>query len=85
VILTHRHPRPASSSGASVAQESLGWSTLLGMGAATAAIVAAGLALGWLLDDLVGTTPIFIMIGLALGIVGAAAYVITKFRTYLKT
>jgi F0F1-type ATP synthase assembly protein I len=66
-----------------VAPETLGWSSLLGMGAVTAAILVAGLCVGWLLDSLVGTTPVFIMIGLALGIVGAGSYIVVKFRTYL--
>jgi F0F1-type ATP synthase assembly protein I len=66
-----------------VAQQTLGWPELLGMGIVTAAVLVAGLGIGWLIDDLAGTTPIFIMIGLALGIVGAVAYIVTKFRTYL--
>jgi F0F1-type ATP synthase assembly protein I len=65
-----------------VAQQTLGWSELLGMGI-TAAVLVVGLGVGWLIDDLAGTTPIFIMIGLALGIVGAVAYVVVKFRSYL--
>jgi F0F1-type ATP synthase assembly protein I len=66
-----------------VAQQTLGWSELLGMGIVTAAVLVVGLGVGWLIDDLAGTTPIFIMIGLALGIVGAVAYVVMKFRSYL--
>lgn len=66
-----------------MAPDSLGWSSLLGMGAATAAILVAATGLGWLVDDLVGTTPIFLMIGLVVGILAASAFVVTKFRTYL--
>ena len=65
--------------------ESLGWSTLLGMGAVIAAQLVAGLALGWLVDALAGTTPIFLLVGLLLGLAGATSYTIVEFRKYLKT
>lgn len=58
--------------------------TLLGLGAATAAILVVGLGLGWLVDQLMGTLPVFILVGLALGIVGASVYIYTKFKTFLK-
>jgi F0F1-type ATP synthase assembly protein I len=58
--------------------------TLLGLGAATAAIIVLGLGLGWLVDRILNTFPAFIMIGLALGIVGAGVYIYTKFKTFLK-
>ena len=58
--------------------------TLLGLGAATAAILVLGLGLGWLVDRVVNTFPAFIMVGLALGIVGAGVYIYTKFKTFLK-
>jgi F0F1-type ATP synthase assembly protein I len=67
-----------------VASDSLGWSDLLGMGTAVAAILATGLGLGWLVDSVAGTSPVFLMIGLALGIIGAVGYVVKKFRTYLR-
>jgi F0F1-type ATP synthase assembly protein I len=62
-----------------------GWQELLGMGAVIAAVIAVGMGLGWVVDVLVNTVPIFIMVGLALGIVGAAAYTVTQFRKYLKS
>ncbi len=58
--------------------------TLLGIGAATAAILVVGLGLGWLVDQLVGTLPVWTLVGLALGIVGASVYIYTKFKTLLK-
>jgi F0F1-type ATP synthase assembly protein I len=64
---------------------SLGWSTLLGMGTAIAAQLVAGLGLGWLVDWLAGTTPIFVIIGLFLGIAAAVSYTVVEFRKYLKT
>jgi F0F1-type ATP synthase assembly protein I len=55
------------------------------MGAATAAILIVGLGVGWLVDTLANTSPIFLMIGLALGILGAGSFIVVKFRTYLDT
>jgi F0F1-type ATP synthase assembly protein I len=63
---------------------SIGWSTLLSMGAVIAAQLVAGLALGWLIDSLAGTTPIFLLIGVLLGVVGAVSYTVVEFRKYLK-
>jgi F0F1-type ATP synthase assembly protein I len=58
--------------------------TLLGLGAVTAATIVLGLGLGWLVDRVVNTFPAFTMLGLALGIVGAGVYMYTKFKTFLK-
>ncbi len=58
--------------------------TLLGLGAATAAILVIGLGLGWLVDQTADTLPAFTLAGLALGIVGAGIYIYTKFKTFLK-
>jgi F0F1-type ATP synthase assembly protein I len=66
-----------------VAREDLGWSTLLGMGAATAAVLVFGGVIGWLVDQLASTSPIFLLVGLAAGIVGAAIYTIAQFRRYM--
>ena len=85
MIPKHRHPRPVSPSGASVAQQNLGWSSLLGMGAVNAAVIAVGLGLGWLVDNLLGTMPAFILSAWRSGSSGAATYVVVQFRTYLKT
>ena len=63
----------------------LGWSELLNMGAVVAAVIVAGVGLGWLVDSLTGTTPIFLFLGLALGIGGAVRYTVVEFRKYLKT
>ena len=59
-------------------------STLLGLGAATAAILVVGLGVGWLVDLLVNTLPAFTLVGLALGIVRAGGYIYTKFSQFLK-
>ena len=68
-----------------MAQESPSWTSLLGMGAVIAAQLAVGMALGWLVDTLTDTSPIFIIVGLALGLVGAVAYTVSEFRKYLGT
>ena len=61
-----------------------GWQELLGMGAAIAAVIAVGTGLGWVVDVLADTVPIFLMVGLTLGIGGAVAYTVSQFRKYLK-
>lgn len=58
--------------------------TLLGLGVTLAAYLVAGLGLGWLIDSLVDTTPIFLMIGLALGIVGASVHLYALFKKFYK-
>lgn len=63
---------------------SLGWPELLGMGAVIAAELVAGLGLGWLVDSLAGTGPVFLLIGLLLGIAAAITYTVVEFRKYLK-
>ena len=60
------------------------WTTLLGIGVVTALLVAGGLALGWLIDRLLHTSPILALVGLALGIAGGVSYTIVQFRTFLK-
>lgn len=63
----------------------LGWSQFLSMGAATAGVLVVCIGLGWLADQLLGTLPIFLFVGLLVGIVAAVAFIITTVRTYLKT
>ncbi len=65
--------------------EPMNWPALLGMGAVIAGQIVAGGALGWLVDSLTGKHPIFLIVGLALGIVGAISYTVMQFRKYLKT
>jgi F0F1-type ATP synthase assembly protein I len=59
------------------------WSTLLGIGIACAVMVALGLGLGWLVDDQLNTTPIFVLTGLVLGLAGAGTYTVLQFRKFL--
>jgi F0F1-type ATP synthase assembly protein I len=62
-----------------------GWTELLGMGAVIATLLVVGLALGWLVDTLLNTVPIFILVGLVLGMAGAASYLHVTFRKYLQS
>ena len=59
-------------------------STLLGMGVAIAAFLMVGLGLGWFVDKLLDSLPVFILVGLALGIAGASGYVYAQFKKFLK-
>lgn len=63
----------------------LGWPELLGMGAVIAAQLVVGLGLGLLIDTAAGTSPIFLLIGLLLGIAGSVTYTVVEFRKYLNT
>ena len=53
------------------------------MGTTLAGCLIGPTALGWLIDHLAGTFPIFILIGLALGIVAAARLAYTEMRKFL--
>lgn len=67
-----------------VTREPLDWSGLLGMGAAVAALLAVGLGFGWLVDWLTGAAPLFLFLGLLLGVGGAVSYTYVQFRRYLE-
>ena len=68
-----------------MAAESPSWTNLLGMGIVVAAQLLVGMALGWFVDSQLDTGPAFLLVGLALGIVGAVAYTVMEFRQYLNT
>jgi F0F1-type ATP synthase assembly protein I len=55
---------------------------LLSMGVTLALCVAAGFGLGWLVDQAVGTFPVFALIGLLLGVGAASLYVYKLFKRY---
>ena len=55
---------------------------LLSMGMTLALCVVVGFGLGWLGDLATGTFPLIAMIGLALGVVVAAVYVVKQFKRY---
>ncbi len=66
-----------------MAPESPSLLTLLGMGVVVAAQLAAATVIGLLLDAVLGTGPILTIVGLAVGLTGAVAYVINAFRRFL--
>ena len=55
---------------------------LLSMGMTLAICVVIGFGLGWLGDLATGTFPLIAMVGLALGVVVAAVYVVKMFKRY---
>ena len=55
----------------------------LNMGLAAAVCVGVGLGLGILVDNALHTAPVFLLIGLALGLAAAALSIIKQIRTYL--
>ncbi len=61
------------------------WPALLGVGAATALVLVAGFGAGWLADKFLHTFPIFVFVGLVLGIALACRYVYVQFRRFFKT
>lgn len=66
-----------------MAREAPSWASLLGIGTASALILAAGFGLGWWLDGLLDTSPALVLVGIALGIVGAGAYTFVEIRKFL--
>jgi F0F1-type ATP synthase assembly protein I len=62
----------------------LNWSGLLGIGGVAAGVLAAGIALGWWVDGLLHTSPIFVLVGVALGVAGAISHTVVQLRRYLK-
>jgi F0F1-type ATP synthase assembly protein I len=59
-------------------------STLLGLAIAIAAFLVVGIGLGWLVDRMLDSLPLFIFVGLGLGIVGACGYVYAQFKKFMK-
>ncbi|MEO9110809.1 MAG: AtpZ/AtpI family protein [Jatrophihabitantaceae bacterium] len=71
-------------SGPPPSSQGLRWSNLLSIGTGSALVLAAGLGLGWWVDGLLKTTPVFLLTGMVLGIVGAVAFAVVQIRTVLK-
>lgn len=57
---------------------------LIGLGAGLVGSVVFGLVVGWLLDAAFGTTPLFVMIGLFVGVVLAVAGMVVQFKKFIK-
>jgi F0F1-type ATP synthase assembly protein I len=56
---------------------------LLTLGGTIAGCVVGGIVLGWLIDRAAGTLPVFILVGLGIGIVAGIMAVYSKIRSYL--
>lgn len=59
-------------------------STLLSFGLTTAACLVVGLGLGWVVDLTLDTLPMFLLVGLGLGIVATCLYIYRQIRATLK-
>ncbi len=55
----------------------------LTLGLSAAAALAAGGAAGYFLDRWLGTSPLFVLIGVALGAVMAVVMIVARVRKYL--
>jgi F0F1-type ATP synthase assembly protein I len=56
---------------------------LFGLAFLLAAVFLVPLLLGLAIDGMAHSTPIFLLIGIAVGIVGAGATIYTRFKRYL--
>jgi len=59
-------------------------STLLSFGLATATCLVAGLGLGWAVDLALDTLPVFLLVGLGIGIVATCFYIYHQVRSFFK-
>ncbi|CAM2876286.1 AtpZ/AtpI family protein [Skermania piniformis] len=57
---------------------------LIGFGAGIVGFVVFGLVVGWAADRAFGTSPVLIMVGLGLGVIGAVWSMITQVRKFMK-
>lgn len=58
-------------------------SAYLGIGTAAAGVVIVCGGIGFAVDEGLDTVPVFLFVGLLVGVVGACAFVWTKFRDSL--
>lgn len=65
------------------AQDGLSVWSLLGIGGYDAVCLLAGMGLGWFADSRLHTTPIFVLVGLALGLVLAVVGTWAQIRKFL--
>jgi F0F1-type ATP synthase assembly protein I len=59
-------------------------STYLGLGTVIALIILICMGLGWFLDGRAHTAPIFVLVGIGVGVILAAIYSYFKLRRFLK-
>lgn len=67
-----------------MSQEGPKLSELIGLGSTIAGLVVGTTALGWFVDTRVRTFPVFVLVGIALGIAMACTYGYLEFRKFLK-
>ncbi len=60
-----------------------GW-TLVGLGGFLTGAVVLGLVLGWLVDDVAGTSPVGVLVGLCVGVVVAVVGSYVRIARYLR-
>ena len=60
-----------------------GATAFLGMGVSVAGCVAVGVFLGIWVDSLVHSSPVFLVVGLVLGLAAAVATVVSQVRRFL--
>jgi F0F1-type ATP synthase assembly protein I len=58
--------------------------SLVVLGSTVVFLVVGGVGLGWWLDSVLHTVPVFVFIGLAIGMVSAWLYAYAKLRKFLK-
>jgi F0F1-type ATP synthase assembly protein I len=67
-----------------VSQAAPSGSTYLGLGTVIALIILICMGLGWFLDSRAHTAPIFVLVGIGVGVILAALYSYFKLRRFLK-
>jgi F0F1-type ATP synthase assembly protein I len=58
--------------------------SLIGIGSTVVILVVGGVGLGWWLDSVLHTVPVFVFIGLAIGMASAWIFAYAKLRKFLK-
>ena len=64
--------------------EGLTWSGLLSLGLVAALLLIIGFALGWWADRLFNTFPIFVLVGIGLGVVASVSFSYVRIRSFLR-
>lgn len=57
---------------------------LIGLGGLLAGAVVAGLVVGYLVDEAAGTSPVFVLVGIGLGILAGCVGFVAKVRAALR-
>lgn len=58
--------------------------SLIGIGSTVVGLVVGGVGLGWWLDSVLHTLPVFVFIGLAIGMVSSWLFAYATLRKFLK-